>query len=187
MGEYAYTVNLVGADGEEKQAKIWLVVSSHLQSATPMMGWLTWNWFARAISHDKMVEIAKGMERYGLIDAGFNTIVLDDAWAKQESDKAKLTYDPTKFPEGISGLKSALKAINRKLKIGIYSDAGSMTCENYQPGSYGFESQHLALFDSWGVDMLKYDYCNSEASTKVSYTRMGEAVAALNETRKAKG
>lgn len=186
-GEYAYTVNLVGADGEEKQAKIRLVVSSHLQSGTPMMGWLTWNWFARAISHDKMVEIAKGMERYGLIDAGFNTIVLDDAWAKQESDKAKLTYDPIKFPEGISGLKSALKAINRKLKIGIYSDAGSMTCENYQPGSYGFENQHLALFDSWGVDMLKYDYCNSEASTKVSYTRMGEAVAALNETRKAKG
>ena len=43
-----------------------------------------------------------------MIDAGFNTTVLDDAWAKQESDKAKLTYDPIKFPEGISGLKSAL-------------------------------------------------------------------------------
>lgn len=186
-GEYAYTVNLTGADGEEKQTKIRLVVSSHLQSPTPMMGWLTWNWFARAISHDKMVEIAKGMERYGLIDAGFNTIVLDDAWATQESDKAKLTYDPAKFPEGIGGLKTALKAINGKLKIGIYSDAGSMTCENYQPGSYGFENQHLALFDSWGVDMLKYDYCNSEASTKVSYSRMGEAVAALNERRKEKG
>lgn len=108
-----------------------------------MMGWLTWNWFARAISHDKMVEIAKGMERYGLIDAGFNTIVLDDAWATQESDKAKLTYDPTKFPEGISGLKTALKAINRKLKIGIYSDAGSMTCENYQPGPMALRASIL--------------------------------------------
>lgn len=32
---------------------------------------------------------------------------------------------------------AALKKINDNMKIGIYSDAGSMTCENYQPGSYG--------------------------------------------------
>ena len=54
------------------------------------------------------------------------------------------------------------KVPDKKLKVGIYSDAGSMTCENYQPGSYGYEAAHVALFDSWGVDMLKYDYCNSE-------------------------
>ena len=88
-----------------------------MQSPTPMMSWLTWNWFARAISHDKMVEIAKGMQKYGLIDAGFNTIVLDDAWAKQTSDKNDLTYDTAKFPEGISGLKAALKKINSKMKL----------------------------------------------------------------------
>ena len=183
-GEYAYTVNLVGADGEKKQAKIRLVVSSHLQSATPMMGWLTWNWFARAISHDKMVEIAKGMERYGLIDAGFNTIVLDDAWAKQESDKAKLTYDPIKFPEGISGLKTALKAINCKLKIGIYSDAGSMTCENYQPGSYGFESQHLALFDSWGVDMLSWRSTSDAREDWIGNPSRPGVIGGVDETRR---
>lgn len=127
------------------------------------------------------------MERYGLIDAGFNTIVLDDAWATQESDKAKLTYDPTKFPEGISGLKTALKAINRKLKIGIYSDAGSMTHGTISLGHMALRASILPCSTHGGVDMLKYDYCNSEASTKVSYTRMGRAVAALNETRKAKG
>ena len=186
-GEYTYTVQLSTADGESSQVKVRLVVSRHLQSPTPMMAWLTWNWFARAISHDKMVAIAQGMQKVGLIDAGFNTIVLDDAWAKPTSDKAALTYDPAKFPQGISGLKKALQAVNAKLKVGIYSDAGSMTCENYQPGSYQYEAQHLALFDSWGVDMLKYDYCNSQASTKVSYTQMGDAVARLNETRKAQG
>ena len=152
-----------------------------------MMGWLTWNWFARAISHNKMVEIAKGMQKYGLIDAGFNTIVLDDAWAEQTTDKAALTYDRKKFPSGISGLKADLKKNNNKLKVGIYSDAGSMTCENYQPGSYGFEAAHIALFNEWGVDMLKYDYCNSQASTKVSYTQMGDVIAKLNEQRKAEG
>lgn len=186
-GEYAYTVMLAAADGTPSQVKVRLTVSRYLQSPTPMMGWLTWNWFARAISHDKMVEIAKGMQRHGLIEAGFSTIVLDDAWALPTHDKNALTYDPEKFPKGISGLKAALKGINDRLKVGIYSDAGSMTCENYQPGSFQHEAQHVALFDSWGVDMLKYDYCNSEANTWTSYSQMGEAVARLNATRKANG
>lgn len=187
-GEYSYIVKTKSANNEkESLTKVRLIVDSHMQSPTPMMSWLTWNWFARSISHDKMVEIAKGMEKYGLIDAGFNTIVLDDAWAKPTSDKNDLTYDVTKFPVGISGLKAALKEINSKIKIGIYSDAGTMTCENYQPGSYGHEAQHMALFDSWGVDMLKYDFCNSEADSKTSYSQMGEVINKLNEERKAKG
>lgn len=186
-GEYSYTVLLRGKDGEATQVTVRLVVSRHLQSPTPMMAWLTWNWFARAISHDKMVEIAKGLKRHGLIDAGFSTIVLDDAWASPTNDKAALNYDVEKFPKGISGLKRALQKTDKRLKVGIYSDAGSMTCENYQPGSYQHEAQHLALFDQWGVDMLKYDYCNSEASTTVSYSRMGEAVGQLNEQRRARG
>lgn len=187
-GEYVYTVKTKGVDDEEEAlTKVRLIVDSHMQSPTPMMSWLTWNWFARAISHDKMVNIAKGMQKYGLIDAGFNTIVLDDAWAKPTSDKNALTYDPAKFPNGISGLKAALKEINSKMKLGIYSDAGSMTCERYQPGSYGHEAQHIALFDSWGVDMLKYDYCNAEAGTQVSYSQMGKVINKLNEERKAKG
>ena len=79
-GEYTYIVKTKGADDEDEAlTKVRLIVDSHMQSPTPMMSWLTWNWFARAISHDKMVEIAKGMQKYGLIDAGFNTIVLDDA------------------------------------------------------------------------------------------------------------
>lgn len=187
-GEYSYIVKTKSANNEKEfLTKVRLIVDSHMQSPTPMMSWLTWNWFARSISHDKMVEIAKGMEKYGLIDAGFNTIVLDDAWAKPTSDKNDLTYDVAKFPVGISGLKAALKEINSKIKIGIYSDAGTMTCENYQPGSYGHEAQHIALFDSWGVDMLKYDFCNSEADSKTSYSQMGKVINKLNEERKAKG
>lgn len=187
-GEYSYIVKTKGANNEKEfLTKVRLIVDSHMQSPTPMMSWLTWNWFARSISHDKMIEIAKGMEKYGLIDAGFNTIVLDDAWAKPTSDKNDLTYDVAKFPVGISGLKAALKEINSKIKIGIYSDAGTMTCENYQPGSYGHEAQHIALFDSWGVDMLKYDFCNSEADSKTSYSQMGKVINKLNEERKAKG
>lgn len=183
-GEYAYTVNLKDAEGQQIQAIVRLIVSDFLQSPTPMMAWLTWNWFARSISHSKMVEIAKGMEKHGLVDAGFRMIVLDDAWANETQDKSQLNYDAAKFPYGIAGLKKAFQDINPRLKLGIYSDAGTMTCEYYQPGSFGFETQHIDLFNSWGVDMLKYDYCNSEASTRISYSRMGKVIEALNNQRR---
>lgn len=186
-GEYTYSVQIRKADGSTVIEQVTFVVDAFLQSPAPMMGWLTWNWFARSISHDRMVEIARGMERHGLVKAGYNTIVLDDAWAKPTTEKAELTYDPEKFPAGISGLKNAIQAVNPELKLGIYSDAGCMTCENYQPGSYLFEAQHLNLFNSWGVDMLKYDFCNSEASSVVSYTRMGDEVKKLNAQRKQAG
>lgn len=186
-GEYSYTVHLRDAKGKDSEVKVQLTVSRFLQSPTPSMVWLTWNWFAREISHHKMVEIAHGMERCGLIKAGFKTILLDDAWATPTSDKAALTYDPEKFPQGIAGLKSAIREVNSELRVGIYSDAGTMTCESYQPGSYLYESQHLALFDSWGVDMLKYDFCNSEASSRESYSRMGKAIDELNTRRRAEG
>lgn len=186
-GEYTYTVKILNENLQPRAINVTLVISNHLQSPTPMMSWLTWNWFAREISHSKMVEIARGLKSTGLIDAGFRTIVLDDAWAVPTDVKADLTYDPQKFPDGISGLKRALQQIDSRLLLGIYSDAGTQTCENYQPGSYLYESQHLALFDSWDVDMLKYDFCNSEASSVESYTRMGDAVRALNQRRQANG
>ena len=184
-GEYVYTVKTKAGDSEEETfTKVRLIVDKHMQSPTPMMAWLTWNWFARSISHEKMVEIAKGLEKHGLIEAGFNTIVLDDAWAVNTTDKNALNYDANKFPKGISGLKEDLKKINDKLKVGIYSDAGSMTCEGYQPGSFGYEEQHIKLFDEWGVDMLKYDFCYNQASAKISYSQMGKVIAALNKKRK---
>lgn len=45
------------------------------------------------------------------------------------------------------------------LKFGMYSCAGIRTCAGY-PSSYDHEFQDAQLFARWGVDYLKYDYCN---------------------------
>lgn len=182
-GEYTYLVKIATSDGSVSTVPVRLTVSRHLPSPTPMMGWLSWNWFAKSISHEKIVAIAQGMQDKGLFAAGYNTIVLDDGWATPQKNKAKLTYDPAKFPYGIKGLKTALRSINSTAKLGIYSDAGSMTCENYQPGSYGYEAAHMKLFDNWEVDMLKYDFCNSEDAAYVSYKTMGKAIKQINDAR----
>jgi len=48
------------------------------------------------------------------------------------------------------------------LKLGIYSDSGSKTCAGYT-ASLGYEKEDAAQFAAWGVDLLKYDNCNTVA------------------------
>ena len=63
------------------------------------------------------------------------------------------------------------------LRFGIYSCAGTHTCEGY-PASYGYEEIDAATFASWGVDFLKYDFCHTVAGSDASalYRRMGQAL-----------
>jgi len=50
---------------------------------------------------------------------------------------------------------------SRGLLFGLYSDAGSKTCEGF-PGSMGYEQLDAQTYAEWGVDYLKYDYCNMD-------------------------
>lgn len=175
-GTYTYDVNL--SDGTKATVK--LTVSSFLQSPTPGMVWVSWNWFKNTINATNLTEIADGLKSKGLYNVGFKTIVIDDAWGTGSSN-ATLTYNSEKFPNGMESFVSGINA--KGIKVGIYSDAANSTCGNFQPGSLGVETQHVQLFDSWGIDFLKYDFCGGSNAQK-SYTTMGDAIAALNATRK---
>ncbi len=60
-----------------------------------------------------------------------------------------------------SGIKATADYVHSKgLKFGIYSDAGYLTCGGF-PGSLGYEYQDARTYASWGVDYLKYDWCNT--------------------------
>ena len=63
-----------------------------------------------------------------------------------------------KFPRGIKYVADYLH--ERGFKLGIYSDAADKTCGGVC-GSYGYEEVDAKDFASWGVDLLKYDYCNA--------------------------
>ena len=54
------------------------------------------------------------------------------------------------------------------LKLGLYGDAGTLTCAGY-PGSYSHEKQDAETIAAWGVDYWKFDNCLSE----VPYTSKG--------------
>lgn len=69
------------------------------------------------------------------------------------------------------------------LKMGLYGDAGRMTCGGY-PGSQGYETQDAKTLASWGIDYWKYDNCytgtgfnNPGANTQTYYPTMRDALS----------
>jgi alpha-galactosidase len=144
---------------------------------TPPMGWNSWNTFANAINEKVVRETIDTMVANGMRDAGYVYVVIDDTWSKKERDaQGNLVADPEKFPSGIKAL--ADYAHGKGMKLGIYSCAGKTTCGGY-PGSWGHEFQDALTFASWGIDYLKYDWCDhGDANARDAYARMSAAIRA---------
>jgi alpha-galactosidase len=142
---------------------------------TPPMGWNTWNTFAANINETLVHETAEVLIATGMRDAGYTYIVLDDCWmTKQRDADGNLVPDPAKFPSGMKALGDFLHA--RGFKFGIYNCAGTETCGGY-PGGRGHEYQDARLYASWGVDYLKYDWCNhGTADARETYRTMRDAL-----------
>ena len=135
------------------QAQKW----EHLAD-TPQMGWSTWNKFQGNISEEIIKGIADAMVESGLRDAGYTYINIDDCWHGKRDDNGFIQADYVKFP---NGMKAVADYVHSKgLKLGIYSDAGTGTCAG-EPGSLGHEYQDAVQYARWGVDYLKYDWCNT--------------------------
>ncbi len=142
---------------------------------TPPMGWNSWNTFATDISEEMIKATADAFVELGFRDAGYQYLNLDDGWsAMKRNQEGELIGDPKKFP---SGMKSLGDYIHGKgLKFGIYNCAGSLTCAKY-PGSRGYEYQDARSYAAWGVDYLKYDWCNTEKlNAEGAYMTMRDAL-----------
>ncbi len=144
---------------------------------TPPMGWNSWNTFASNINEKVMRETADTMVANGMRDAGYTYLVIDDTWSKMARDaQGNLVADPVKFPSGMKALADYLHS--KGFKFGIYSCAGAKTCGGY-PGSWGHEFQDALTWASWGVDYLKYDWCDhGTADARDAYKRMSAALKA---------
>ncbi|GLB51289.1 hypothetical protein NBRC110019_03280 [Neptunitalea chrysea] len=142
---------------------------------TPPMGWNSWNTFETDINEELVKGVADKFVELGLKDAGYEYIVLDDGWMTKERDEnGDLVADPEKFP---SGMKALVDYVHSKgLKFGLYNCAGGKTCAGY-PGSRGHQYQDARLYASWGVDFLKYDWCDTdELNANESYLTMRDAL-----------
>jgi alpha-galactosidase len=144
---------------------------------TPQMGWNSWNTFATNINEQLVKEIADAFINLGLKDAGYEYILLDDGWMDMQRDKrGDLVPHPIKFPNGIKTVSDYVHS--KGLKFGLYNCAGNKTCAGY-PGSRGHEYQDALKYAEWGVDYLKYDWCDTgELNPKEAYATMRDALYA---------
>ena len=145
---------------------------------TPPMGWNSWNKFGCKIDEKLMRETADAMVASGMRDAGYRYLNIDDCWmAKQRDANGDLQPDPVRFAGGIKALADYVHS--KGLKLGVYSSAGTGTCENY-PASLDHELADAKKFAEWGIDYLKYDNCNNQDRAAIPrYHAMADALASV--------
>ncbi len=141
----------------------------------PIMGWNSWNTFGNNINEQLIIETVDAMVEKGYRDAGYEYVIIDDAWSLKERVDGKLVPNPELFPNGMKYLADYIHS--KGMKFGMYSCAGIKTCGGY-PSSYGYEYDDAKQFAEWGVDYLKYDFCNfpSSADCKNAYLTMSMAL-----------
>ena len=143
-------------------------------AATPQLGWNSWNKFACDIDEKLIRETADAMVQHGLKDAGYQYVNIDDCWHGTRDENGNIRPDPQRFPSGMKALADYVHS--KGLKLGIYSDAGATTCGG-KPGSRGYEYQDARTYAAWGIDYLKYDWCDTKGLSAVgAYTTMRDAL-----------
>ena len=143
---------------------------------TPPMGWNSWNKFGCDVSQALIEEMADALVSSGMRDAGYRYVVIDDCWQVSRDASGRIVADPDRFPKGMKAVADYVHS--KGLRFGIYSDAGSKTCQG-RPGSNGYEEIDAVTYAEWGVDYLKYDWCSNEgADPKIAYTTMRDALRA---------
>ena len=77
----------------------------------------------------------------------FEYVNLDDGWSEPARQQGKLVANRAAFPSGIKALADYVHS--KGLKLGIYGDAGALTCAGYA-GSRGFEAVDAQTWAEWG-------------------------------------
>ena len=156
----------------------------------PIMGWSSWNHFHINIDEKMIREQADAMISSGMYKAGYRFINIDDGYFGGRNSDGNLLTDTKKFPSGMRALTDYIHA--RKLKAGIYSDAGKNTCGSKYDndpngigvGMYGHVERDCNLFfNSWKFDFLKVDWCGGDwmgLDEETEYTKIIHAVKSIN-------
>jgi alpha-galactosidase len=143
-------------------------------AVTPPLGWNSWNKFGCNINAELIRRTAAAMVSSGMKAAGYRYIIIDDCWHGERDSHGDIQPDPTRFPAGMKDLATYVHGLG--LKLGIYSDAGTKTCAG-RPGSRGHEYQDARQYAAWGVDYLKYDWCNTGTqNAEAAYGTMSDAL-----------
>ena len=156
-GDLTFTVTAENAKGKSQQ-EFTLKVGDDMIGQTPPMSWNSWNCWGLTVTQEKVISSAQALIDKGLADYGYSYINIDDGWEAAERNPDGTLDANEKFPS----MKELVDWLHeRGLKFGIYSAPGATTCGGYL-GSLGYEKEDAEVWNKWGVDYLKYDWCSYE-------------------------
>jgi alpha-galactosidase len=192
-GEHVVVFRAENAKGRAE--KHFRIVCGEKIALTPPMGWNSWNCWAQAVDHEKVLRSARTLVSSGLAEHGWTYVNIDDTWQGGRGGPHNAIQGNERFPD-MKGLCDEIHAMG--LKAGIYSspwittfagfrggssdDAGGKweRLQNYEPnkrlGGHSFAANDAAQLGEWGFDYLKYDW----APNDVEHTK--EMALALRAT-----
>lgn len=165
------------------------VVARNSLSATPPMGWMSWELFRcdtdctkdpdMCISEHLYKGQTDGLVEGTFLDAGYTGIHIDDCWEEKKPSRdpktGELQADPDRFPSGMKALGDYMHS--KGASFGLYTAESTKTCGGY-PASGNNEFRDAKTFARWGVDYMKVDGCGPVGYYKGGYRAMGAALEA---------
>lgn len=160
-GEWKVGVSVSGPAGQAAQP-LRIVGGTKKLALTPPMGWSAWNLLGETVTADKVREQADWLVKSGLAAHGYHYVLLDDTWQGRR-DSATGELGPNRRLGDIKALADYVHA--KGLKFGIYSSPNEETCAGYA-GSLDHEEQDARTWAAWGVDYVKYDWCDQKTGRR---------------------
>jgi len=140
------------------------------------MGMNSWTAFGVSVTEADLIAVADFFVSSGLRDLGYTWINTDDGWdVGTRAADGKLQVDLAKFPNGIGGLVTKLKA--KGMSFGIYTAESSVVCSG-RPGTLFHEFLDAQTFADWGVGLVKNDNCGEYSYGNTRFHVFADAVAA---------
>ena len=105
-------------------------------------------------------------------------------WGARDPTTQRIEGDAARFPEGMPSFIAKIHAMG--FKFGLYTDIGTMGCHPPFVGSWPHYAQDAKDFASWGVDYVKFDYCDQPTGPGIGNATvlscdMSEALARTGE------
>lgn len=170
----SYELNLIASNELGKDEKAMTLKIGDTIALTPPLGWNSWNCWGCSVTPQKVKDAADAMINSDLVNYGWNYVNIDDCWQSTMRDKeTNRIYPNDKFLD-MAGLAEYVHS--KGLKIGLYTCAGDMTCQELE-GSEGYERTDIMTYADWGYDYVKVDWCfNHGMDAKTRYNLFGEAI-----------
>jgi len=153
-GTYTVHVSAYGPSGSDHR-DLKIVAGDHKLALTPPMGWNSWNVWGTSVTADKVKAAADSFIGQDLVNYGYRSVNIDDAWEGQRDAKGNIQTN-----EKFGDMHALADYVHSKgILLGIYSSPGPKTCAGYE-ATYQHEQQDANTYAKWGIDYLKYDWCS---------------------------